>query len=310
MISIPIMKQLHQVDLNLWVVLGELLETNHVSEAARRLGRTQSAVSHSLASLRQLFGDPLFVRVGARLEPTPRAKALAPLVKEALRQVEASLAPQADFDPKTLRRVFRIFLSDYVQVVLLPRLLERLARSAPHVTLDVTFRADASDAVLAEVREGRLDLSVAPPITGLAGLLTQPLFSDSNVCVVRSGHPFMKQPTARAWAGLRHVVASPRGALRDFVDDALAQKGLSRVVAARVPHFTAALALVAQSDCVTLVPARLALAWARSTDVVAVKPPLPLPAFSMAWYTSELLRADPANAWLRRELKAVADAER
>jgi DNA-binding transcriptional LysR family regulator len=310
MVSIPVMKSLHQVDLNLWVVLGELLETNHVSQAARRLGRTQSAVSHSLASLRRVFGDPLFVRVGARLEPTPRAKALAPLVKEALRQVEASLAPQADFDPKALRRTFRIFLSDYVQVVLLPRLLERLARSAPAVTLDVTFRADAAEAVLADVRDARIDLSVGPPIPAVAGVLTQPLFSDSNVCVVRRGHPFTKQPTAKAWAGLRHVVASPRGALRDFVDDALEQKGLSRVVAVRVPHFTAALALVAQSDCVALVPARLARAWARNTDVVVVKPPLPLPAFSMAWYTSELLRADPANAWLRRELKAVADAER
>ncbi|MCU0695023.1 MAG: LysR family transcriptional regulator [Myxococcaceae bacterium] len=304
------MKALHQVDLNLWVVLGQLLETNHVSEAARRLGRTQSAVSHSLAALRAVFGDPLFVRVGPRLEPTPRAKALAPLVKEALRQVEASLAPQADFDPKALTRTFRVFLSDYVQVVLLPKLLTRLAKSAPRVTLDVTFRADAMDEVLRDVREGRVDLSVGPPVAGLSGVVTQPLFTDTNVCVVRAGHPFVKHPTAKAWATLRHVVASPRGALRDFVDEALEERGLTRTVVARVPHFTAALSLVAQSDCVTLVPARLARAWATNTDVVVVKPPLALPGFSMAWFASEVLRADPANAWLRRELKAVADAER
>jgi DNA-binding transcriptional LysR family regulator len=309
MIVIDIMKALHDVDLNLWLVLGHLLETNHVSETARRLGRTQSAVSHSLAALREVFGDPLFVRVGPRLEPTPRAKALAPLVKEALRHLEASLAPQADFDPKALRRTFRLFLSDYVQVVLLPALLRRLAVNAPHVSLDVTFRADAMAEVFRDVREGRADLTVGPPIEGLSGIVTQLLFSDTNVCVVRAGHPFAKKPTAKAWAGLRHVMASPRGGLRDFVDDALEQHGLSRVVAARVPHFTAALSLVAHSDCVTLVPARLARALAANGDVVAVKPPLTLPGFSMAWFASELLRSDPANAWLRREMKAVADEE-
>jgi DNA-binding transcriptional LysR family regulator len=301
------MKALHHVDLNLWLVFGHLLETNHVSEAARRLGRTQSAVSHSLAALRELFGDPLFVRVGARLEPTTRAKALTPMVKEALRQVEASLAPQADFDPKTLKRTFRVFLSDYVQVVLLPGLLSHLATAAPQVTIDVTFRADAMDEVLRDVREGRSDLSVGPPVSGLSGILTQPLFSDTNVCVVRAGHPFARRPTAKGWAALRHVVASPRGGLRDFVDDALEAEGLARVVVARVPHFTAALALVAQSDTVTLVPARLARAWAGSADVTVVKPPLPLPSFSMAWFVSEVLRNDPANAWLRRELKRLAE---
>ncbi len=304
------MNRLHQVDLNLWVVLGQLLETNHVSETARRLGRTQSAVSHSLAALRRLFGDPLFVRVGSGLEPTPRAKALAPLVREALRQVEATLAPQAGFDPLGLERTFRLFVSDYAQVVLLPRLLVRLAAQAPRVALDVTFRADAMGEVLREVREGRVDLSVGPPVEGLSGVVTQPLFDDVNVCVVRAGHPFARRPTARAWAALRHVVASPRGGLRDFVDDALEARGLRRVVAARVPHFVAALELVAHSDAVAVVPGRLTGAWSGRAAIAVVRPPLPLPGFSMAWFASETLRADPANAWLRRELRAVANERR
>lgn len=306
MYVIDIMRSVHQVDLNLWAVLGHLLETNHVSETARRLGKTQSAVSHSLAALRKLFGDPLFIRVGSGLEPTPRAKALAPMVREALRQVEASLAPAATFDPRTLERTFRIFLSDYAQVVLLPGLLSRLATQAPRATLDVTFRADAMDEVLQQVREGRVDLSVGPPVTGLSAVLTQPLFTDANVCVVRAGHPFARRPTVKAWAALRHVVVSPRGALRDFVDDALAAEGLVRSVVARVPHFIAALPLVAQADCVALVPARLARALATGFDVAVVRPPLPLPGFSMSCFAPELSRNDPAHAWLRRELKHVA----
>ncbi len=299
------MNSLHHVDLNLWVVLGALLETHSVSESARRLGRTQSAVSHSLATLRGVFGDPLFVRVGAGLEPTSRARALEPLVTAALAQLQASLAPAAAFDPKQLRRTFRLFLSDYAQVVLLAPLLQRLEVVAPHVVLDVTFRADAMDEVLREVREGRSDLCVGPPVD-TSGVVTQTLFTDENVCVVRRGHPFARRPTLRAWAGLRHVVASPRGGLRDFVDDALAQHGLERKVVARVPHFTAALALAARTDAVTLVPSKLANLWAKSADVSVVRPPLSLPTFTMAWFVSEVARTDPASMWLRSELKRVA----
>ncbi len=299
------MNSLHHVDLNLWVVLGALLETHSVSESARRLGRTQSAVSHSLAALRGVFDDPLFVRVGAGLEPTSRARELEPMVTAALGQLQASLAPAAAFDPKQLRRTFRLFLSDYAQVVLLAPLLDRLEAVAPHVVLDVTFRADAMDEVLREVREGRCDLSVGPPVD-TSGVVTQTLFTDENVCVVRRGHPFARRPTSKAWAALRHVVASPRGSLRDFVDDALAKHGLERKVVARVPHFTAALALAAQTDAVTLVPGKLAHLWAKSADVTVVKPPLPLPAFTMAWFVSEVARTDPASMWLRSELKRVS----
>lgn len=299
------MNSLHHVDLNLWVVLGALLETHSVSESARRLGRTQSAVSHSLAALRGVFGDPLFVRVGAGLEPTSRARALEPVVTSALTQLQASLAPTAAFDPKQLRRTFRLFLSDYAQVVLLAPLLERLEQVAPHVVLDVTFRADAMDEVLREVREGRCDLSVGPPVD-TSGVVTQTLFTDENVCVVRRGHPFARRPTLKAWAALRHVVASPRGGLRDFVDDELARHGLERKVVTRVPHFTAALALAARTDLVTLVPGKLARAWAKSAEVTVVRPPLPLPTFTMAWFVSEVARTDPASMWLRSELKRVA----
>lgn len=303
------MNSLHHVDLNLWVVLGHLLETASVSDTARRLGRTQSAVSHSLAALRETFGDPLFVRVGARLEPTTRAKQLEPVVRSALEQLQATLQPADAFDPATLRRTFRLFLSDYGQIVLLGPLLRRLEAIAPHVVLDVTFKADAGPELARDIQAGRCDLSVGPPMESLSGVLTQPLFEDTNVCVVRAGHPFAKQPTAKAWARLRHVVASPRGAMRDFVDEALEQKGLSRTVVARVPHFTAALELVAQTDAVTVVPARLARVWA-ARQVRLIEPPLPLPAFTMSWFVSEVARTDPANLWLRSELKRVVPAKR
>jgi DNA-binding transcriptional LysR family regulator len=305
MVLIHGMNAVHDVDLNLWVVLARLLETSSVSETARRLGRTQSAVSHSLAALRELFGDPLFVRVGARLEPTPRAKALTPKVKAVLSQVEACLQPVEAFDPKTLKRTFRIFLSDFAQVVLLGPLLERFATHAPHVVFDITFRADAMDEIMREVRDGRVDLSVGPRADPIAGVVTQALFEETNVCVVRKGHPFARRPTAKTWAGLRHIVASPRGALRDFVDDALEKQGLHRTVVARVPHFTAALSLVEQTDAVSLVPRSLARAWGRST-IAVVEPPLPLPGFSFHWYVSELTRHDPVSAWLRGEFRAVA----
>lgn len=137
------MNTLHAIDWNLWLVLDLLIETGSVTETARRLRRTQSAVSHSLAALREAFRDPLFIRVGSRFEPTPRARALAEPVRSMMQTATRALAAPEVFDPKTLRRTFRLFLSDYAQVVVLPGLMKRLAVQAPHVTLDVHFRSDA-----------------------------------------------------------------------------------------------------------------------------------------------------------------------
>lgn len=302
------MNSVHELDWNLWVVLHQLLETGSVTEAARRLGRTQSAVSHSLGALRTAFGDPLFVRAGARFEPTPRARALAEPVRALVQHATQAFTPPKAFVPAELQRVFPLFLSDYAQLVLLPGLLSALRAQAPGVTLDVHFRSDAVATLFSDLGTGRVELMVAPVQDAPSGVVRQRLFGDKNVCALRQGHPALKRFTAERFAALPHLQVSARGLGPDFIDEALARKGLSRRVAVRVPHFAAAPFLVAESDAVAVVPERLARAWRRHPGLRFVEPPLPLPTFAMAQYFPEALRSDPAHAWLRRLVFEVAGA--
>ncbi len=302
-----VMNAIHELDWNLWLVLHELLETGNVTAAARKLGRTQSAVSHSLASLRELFGDPLFIRIGARFEPTPRAKALAGPVRELMQGAARVLTPPPEFSPATLKRVFRLLLSDYIQVVLLPGLLKRLATEAPGVVLDVHFRSDSvAPFNFDRVASGETELSVSPMAEGPAGIVRQKLFDDHNVCVLREGHPALKRFTAERFAALPHLQISARALGPDFVDQALQKRKLTRRVVLRVPHFATAPYLVANGDAVAVVPQRIAAAWRKGSGVTFVEAPLPLPSFTMAQYFPEVLRNDPAHSWLRRVVREVA----
>lgn len=306
----PPMNDLHAVDLNLWAVLEGLLETHSVTSTAARLGRTQSAVSHSLSALRALFGDPLLVRVGNRLEPTPRARTLEGPVREALAAMRRTLAPAADFSPRTLQRTFRLYASDYGQVVLLPGLLRRLAAHAPGVVVDVRFQSDATASSVAQLAAGELDLAIAARLPSHSGVMQQRLFADRDVVVLRKRHPDARRLTAERFAALPHVQVSPRGLERDFVDEALARKGLTRKVVARIPHFVAAPLLVAHSDAVAVVPERVAQAWAgaQTAPVRFVESPVPLPHFTMSQFFPEVLRKAPEHLWLRQLVKEVAQS--
>lgn len=304
-----LMNDLHDLDWNLWLVLHQLLETGSVTVAARRLKRTQSAVSHSLSSLRELFGDPLFVRVGARFEPTPRARALAGPVGELMKGATRLLLPPVTFAPASLQRTFRMLLSDYAQVVLLPGLLERLLVEAPGVVLDVHFRSDASDYSFGELGSGRIELCVAPMTAGSSGIVRQQLFEDHNVCVLRAGNPALKRFTVERFAALPHVQVSARGLGPDFVDQALRKHKLTRRIVLRVPHFATAPHLINTTDAVAVVPHRIAAAWKKDSSVRFVEAPVPLPAFAMAQFFPEVLRNDPAHAWLRRMVFEVASGK-
>lgn len=294
------MRHIDDLDWNLWKVLHHLFETGSVSESARRLKKGQPAVSQSLARLRQIFGDELFVRVGSNLQPTPRALQLLQPVAGVAHFLRESLQSPEPFAPGRLQRTFRVLLSDYAQLVLLPRVLEVLAAEAPQVTLDVQFRSDDLAASMARVARGELELSVAPVVKGFSGVVQQKLWSDHNVCVMRRRHPALPRLTVRALCRYPHLQVSARGLTRDFVDDALDAHGLKRHVLARVPHFATAPHLVLSTDAIAVVPSRIAGAWARSSPVVFVEPPLPLPAFQMAQYFPALLKKDPAHVFLRR----------
>jgi DNA-binding transcriptional LysR family regulator len=291
-------------DLNLLLAFDALWTERHVTRAARRVGLTQSAMSHALGRLRAQFEDPLFQRTPRGLSPTARAHALAPSVTEALAIVRRAVESQTRFSPAALRRTFTIGTSDYGELALLPRLLVRLLREAPEVRLVVRPAVGLGER---DLLSGAHDLVLGVGRPEGDGVRGEVLFSDSLVTLLRAGHPAAKKPlTLARFAALPHVLVSPQGAGEATVDVALRERGLSRRLVLRIPHFLSAPLVVAESDAVITLPARVARAVAGQHRFVTRKPPLPLPGFSFSQFWHARNDDDPAHAWLRELVWAVA----
>lgn len=299
--------ELRAVDLNLVLALDALLAERHVTRAAARLGITQSAASHALGRLRDLLGDPLLVRgpKGAML-PTPRATELAPAVHRILEDLAGVLRGQGGFDPATAKHAFHIGAADYIELVVLPKLVERLARIAPGIDIWIHHIAEFGDAELAA---GVLDVVIGPPRRALrpAGSYEKILFDERFTCIVRKGHPLADaRMTMARYAGASHVLVAPRGTPGSLVDDALAAVGRTRRVAVAVPHFLVVPHVVAASDLVATLPERVAAFFADMVGLARAAPPVELAPFQMALAWHERMHEDPRHRWLREQLIAVA----
>lgn len=293
-------------DLNLLVTLEVLLEERSVAGAARRLGLSASAMSRALARLRETVGDPLLVRSGRGLVPTPRAGELVARVGPLVRDARAVLCPAASLDPSRLARAFTLRATEGFVECFGPALLARTQREAPRVQLRFLPKADKDPRLL---REGVVDLEtgVVDPETH-PELRTQALFRDRYVGAVRPGHPLTRGPmTAARYAAGRHVLFSRQGLTRGRVDDALAAIGLTREIAAVVGGFTTALALARGSDLIASVPARHTAALRAGMRSFALPFAAPEITVSMLWHPR--LDADPAHRWLRGCLREVIAAD-
>ena len=283
-------------DLNLLATLDLLLAEGSVARAARRLRLSPSAMSRALARLRGATGDPLLVRAGRGLVPTPRALALRERVGPALREAEALLSPVAAADLKTLQRTFSIRSSEGFVENFGPELVARLAREAPGLRLRFLPKPDRESAPL---RDGSVDLE-----TGVVGKSTGPelrvlaLFRDRFVGAVRKGHPLGRgRITAARYAAGRHVQLSRQGLDRGPLDDALERAGVKRDIAVMVGGFSAALALARASDLVATVPERHT--GSLRSGMVSFALPVPVPAITVSLLWHPRLDADPAHRWLR-----------
>jgi DNA-binding transcriptional LysR family regulator len=297
------------IDLNLVVALDALLGERHVTRAAERLGITQPAASHALARLRELFGDPLLVR-GPRgaMVPSALATRLAPQIRKVLEDLAGVLRGET-FDPATARRTFRLGASDYVELVMLPRLAARLARIAPGVDLWVHTFEDWGDAELAS---GKVDCVIAPPrkTARTSGMFEKILLHEDFTCVMRAGHPLAgARLTLPRYCDAQHLMVAPRGTPGSFVDDALAAAGRSRRVALAVPHFLVVPYVIAASDLIATLASRIAALFAATLDLVTVAPPVEVPRFAMALAWHERNHHDPAQRWFRDQLAAVTADE-
>jgi DNA-binding transcriptional LysR family regulator len=292
---------LRDVDLNLLHVLQALLLERSAQRAAKRLRLTPSAVSHALRRLRETFGDPLFVREGHRLVPTPRAERLGEPLQRVLGEIAGLLADDAPVDPSTLTRTFVLGAADYGQLVVLPALLARLAEAAPGVTVEVRQPGAAIDA---ETRDRQLDLSVGASFEELSGLVLTRYFADALVVVAPRR---AAAPTLKRYLEARHVLVAPRGQPGSIVDRALAARGLARRVVLQVQSFSSAALLVAEADgLVTTMPAAAARALARQLPLGLHPVPVETPPIAFGAIFSEVYRFDPAHTWFRGLVAEVA----
>jgi len=289
-------------DLNLLITLDVLLAEGSVARAAKRLQLSPSAMSRALARLRETTGDPLLVRAGRGLVPTPRALALREQVSRLVKDAHAVLRPAQSLDLAQVERTFTLRTSEEFVENFGPALLARIAQEAPGVRLRFVSKTDKDSTLL---REGSVDLEtgVVDP-TASPEVLTQALFRDRLVGVVRSGHPLSQgEVNAQRFAEGRHVYVSRRGQARGQVDDALQALGLTRQISTIVAGFATAIALARDTDLIASVPERYTAHQREGLHSFAL--PLALAPFTVAMLWHPRLDADLAHRWLRGCVREV-----
>ena len=302
---------LASLDLNLLVALDALVSEAHVGRAAARIGLSQPAASHSLRRLREIFRDPLLVRVGSKMELTPRARALRLPLAQALDQVRGLFAGEA-FNPATSTRRFLLMLPDLVADILMPPLLKRITEEAPNIRLEVTpWR---SPPMMSDEFLRSIDLAICCVVEVLIGFHRQCLYSDTDVLAVRKGHPAggaLNQ--LDAFLAARHVAVVGIGRRADPIDTWLREKGLERRIGLVVPSYLQALRVASLSDLVAFVPARLIAALSGPLSLLAVRPPVDAGVDEQFMFYPRRSQFDPASVWLRalvsRTANELPDAE-
>lgn len=291
------------IDLNLLVALQALLEEESVGRAARRIGLSQPAMSHTLQRLRNLLDDELMVRVGGRMQLTARAESLRYPVRDVLERV-GELLVNEQFDPFVSSRTFRLFIADNAVDLLLPTLLRKLSRIAPHIHIDLhSWPIQGNDPT--ELARS-VDSAVACVFDAFPGFYRQRLFTDRDMCVFRSRR--LKSSRLRnesAFLEAGHVAVKVRGTAEDPVDTWLKAEGRTRNITLSVPHYLQALHAVARSDLIAVIPERLIRTYAVPLHLEW----LPLP-FDAGTFDEFLLHparthADPGCIWLRGILKEI-----
>ncbi len=289
------MTNISALDLNLLTALDALLKEANVSRAADRLGLSQPAASHALRRLREAFDDPLLVRAGAGMALTPRAEALKAPLAEALARVRG-LFEETGFDPARSTRRFRVMLPDIVLGLIVPPLVERAARAAPGVRIEIIPWRDP--AAIDDERE--IDLIVYCGPEAFPRFRRALLYTDSDALAVRGGHPAgarLKKP--ETFLAVRHIAVLPPGRREDMIDEWLRPLGIERTIALVVPSYLQALHAAAATDLVAFVPRRLIASAGARLGLAAVAPPYDPGVDEQFIFWPARAENDAASIWLR-----------
>ena len=301
-------RRLESLDLNLLNVLYWVLHERNVTVAADRLGLSQPATSRALGRLRDVYGDPLLVKQGRAMEPTPLGERLYPLVSETVRQMREVVGITDGFDPATDTTAFRVAVKDAFALAVMRAWQAGVAREAPKMCLDIV---DAKFETARDLVTGKCDLAFIPlgPMVDVpehvdleAFVLREVCRSDFVVCM-RPGHPLAgKSVDLAAFAAQDHVLVNPQGGDESIIDDVLAERGLRRRIAYRTPSFLVALSILRESD--TLLTTSRMLLDTEGTDLIIKPVPFALDPLhcTMGWHPN--WTHDARHRWVRDRLMA------
>ncbi|TQV80197.1 LysR family transcriptional regulator [Exilibacterium tricleocarpae] len=289
--------KLNKVDLNLFVAFDAIYTASSLSGAAERLHVTQPAMSNTLNRLRELFDDPLFVRSGRGMMPTPGAQNIIGPVREALATLNTSLHKLKSFDPATSDKRFRFSMRDLNEAQLFPDLLGSLQREAPGIVIE-SFQVPREDSIK-ELANGRLDFVVDAPVLSDPQLCHQKLTEDEVVCVVREDHPITRETlTLEKYLTLPHILVTSRRDGQSMLDRELEKIGKFRRIAMRTQHSLMVPELLRRTDMsMTTIHS-----FSRFHATRALALPFAVPPVEMYLYWHKSADLDPASQWLRAKL--------
>ena len=296
------------VDLNLLRVFDAMMLELNTTRAGERVGLSQPAVSSALGRLRHITGDALFVREGNRMVPTARAERLAEPIRTALRGIEEALGSVASFEPATARRVFRILGSDYFSTLLMPGLARTVRETAPGLTIQMLDYP--SSAIARLLSDGAVDMAVDSRSEMPDWVASHRMFRSHMVTIARRDNPVLVESglrpggriPAELFCALPQVLMSMDGSLAGTVDHALKEMGLSRTIAATVPHFHAVALAVAEAGLIGNLPVHFAERVAPLLDLEIYELPVPPPPVDVMLYWHDRHGSDAAHAWLRERI--------
>lgn len=290
--------QLQQMDMNLFLVLEAIYNERNLTRAAEQLHITQPAVSNALARLRRTLDDPLFIRGPAGMTPTPLTDNIMPRVQQALTLLGGSLNEQRQFKPAEATKTLRVSMNDMAETLLLPRLLERLQREAPGITVESYYVP--RDQLAKELAANTLDFGLDIPLATATQLNQQRLINDRYLCMLRADHHLCGQAslTMDQYLRLDHIHVSSRRSGPGLVDIALNKLGRRRSIKLRVQHYRVAPLVVLRTDLALTVPASLANQYPARLFELPFQ--IPQMDWHLLWHRNQ--HDDPAHRWLRSQL--------
>ena len=296
------------MDLNLFVVLEAIYREGNITRAGHQLNLTQPAISHALKRLRDLLQDPLFVRKGPHMVPTPFTRNMIEEVRQALQILETNLSQSRNFIPEHTRRTFQMSLWEYAEALILPSLLQRLTHAAPGMSI-TTSRVKRRD-LETELASGSIDLAIDIPMTTSDRIRHKRLLNEPFVVLARHGHPAVKEKLdLDTYVAQRHIQISSRRYGPSLIDIELGRQGLRREIFLRSQHNLTACMVVSQTDMLLTLPERHAQLLNKVLVNQIYPFPLQEPRLEAHLYWHESVENDPANRWLREEIEKVLTPE-